>query len=334
MILDDRKIYYVYEWYNIDTGEIFYVGKGRGNRCRDRAPADRNKPFIKYINEHNCTYRKIFENLDEDTACQLEDKRIKELKGKGQCICNLTNRTSHRGCLYGKDNGFYGKKHTAESLRKMSEANLNGRNAGENNSQYGVSPKERMSKDVYEGWLYKQQHNKDGDMNGRATNIYAYNDCEKLEFTCITYCAEYLREKNNITANLDTVRSRISECIRCKTAYYGYKFEMNDDKFNYNPKVKINVSIKMPLFEYISKFSKDKNISSSKAIEVLLKKYVESSYDIVKTDKKTISQNKTLRLNKNLFDAVSKKDLGFGLSCIINNLIGMLVKGDISIENK
>lgn len=334
MILDERKIYYVYEWYNIDTGEIFYVGKGRGNRCRDRAPADRNKLFIKYINEHNCTYRKFVENLDENTACEIEDKRIKELKSLGQCSCNLTNRTSHRGCQYGEKNGFYGKTHTKEALKKMSEANLGGRNAGENNSQFGISPKERMSPEVYAGWLYKQQHNKDGDMNGRATNIYAYNSCERLEFTCITYCAEYLREQKNLTADLDTIRSRISECIRCGTTYCGYKFEMDDDKYNYNPKVKINIAIKNPLFEDISCFCKNKNIPSSRAIELLLKKYVENNYNIKKCDKKILAHSKTLRLDKNLFEEVSKKDSGFGVSCIVNNLIEMLIKGDISIENK
>ena len=27
-------MYYVYEWYNVDTGEILYVGKGTGNRYK------------------------------------------------------------------------------------------------------------------------------------------------------------------------------------------------------------------------------------------------------------------------------------------------------------
>ena len=29
-----NKKFYVYEWYNIDTNEVFYVGKGCGNRYK------------------------------------------------------------------------------------------------------------------------------------------------------------------------------------------------------------------------------------------------------------------------------------------------------------
>lgn len=31
----ERKKFYVYEWYNIDTNEVFYVGKGCGNRYKE-----------------------------------------------------------------------------------------------------------------------------------------------------------------------------------------------------------------------------------------------------------------------------------------------------------
>ena len=27
--------YYVYEWFIVDTNEVFYVGKGKGNRYKD-----------------------------------------------------------------------------------------------------------------------------------------------------------------------------------------------------------------------------------------------------------------------------------------------------------
>lgn len=29
-------MFYVYEWYIVDTGEIIYVGKGKGNRYKVR----------------------------------------------------------------------------------------------------------------------------------------------------------------------------------------------------------------------------------------------------------------------------------------------------------
>lgn len=36
-------MFYVYEWYNIDTNEIFYVGKGCGERYKQATK--RNKLF-------------------------------------------------------------------------------------------------------------------------------------------------------------------------------------------------------------------------------------------------------------------------------------------------
>lgn len=79
--------FYVYEWFNVKTSEIFYVGKG----CNKRATSlsHRNKLFKKYISENQCDYRiaKHFEN--EDDAFNYEHKRIIELKKIGQATCNL-----------------------------------------------------------------------------------------------------------------------------------------------------------------------------------------------------------------------------------------------------
>ncbi len=41
------KQFYVYEWYNIETKEIFYVGKGTRNRINHKKR--RNKLFKEYI---------------------------------------------------------------------------------------------------------------------------------------------------------------------------------------------------------------------------------------------------------------------------------------------
>lgn len=48
--------FYIYEWYRIDTGEIFYVGKGKGTRYTQKK--NRSKMFRDYINKYNC-YRRI-----------------------------------------------------------------------------------------------------------------------------------------------------------------------------------------------------------------------------------------------------------------------------------
>lgn len=82
-------MYYVYEWFVIETGEIFYVGKG----CRKRYSSlnGRNKLFEEYINTRHCKSRIIKRFDDENTALKYEHDRICYLKSQGQCSCNLDN---------------------------------------------------------------------------------------------------------------------------------------------------------------------------------------------------------------------------------------------------
>lgn len=70
----DSKKYYVYEWFIEDTGDVFYVGKGSGNRFRTRKRE--NKFFTDIIKTHNCCVRKVKENLSEDIAFEEEKKLI------------------------------------------------------------------------------------------------------------------------------------------------------------------------------------------------------------------------------------------------------------------
>lgn len=71
----EEKKYYVYEWYIIKTGEVFYVGKG----CRDRWKTRKreNHYFMKMLENHDCDVRKIAEGLSEQEAFELEIARIK-----------------------------------------------------------------------------------------------------------------------------------------------------------------------------------------------------------------------------------------------------------------
>lgn len=71
--------YYVYEWYIVDTGEIFYVGKGSGNRVTSMK--DRNDYFKNIRAKYKCNYRIVrgFDNEEEAYAFELEyGKRLKE----------------------------------------------------------------------------------------------------------------------------------------------------------------------------------------------------------------------------------------------------------------
>ena len=82
-------MFYVYEWYNVNTNEVFYVGKGIGNRYKQ--VSKRNQLFKEYYENNECSVR-IIKNFElEKDAFAYENKRILELKAQGQCFCNLDN---------------------------------------------------------------------------------------------------------------------------------------------------------------------------------------------------------------------------------------------------
>ena len=81
--------YYVYEWVRLDTSEVFYVGKGKGNRCDD--VRKRSAYFKKVYASTPCAVRKIAENLPEDEAFSREIAAISFLKSIGQASCNFTD---------------------------------------------------------------------------------------------------------------------------------------------------------------------------------------------------------------------------------------------------
>ena len=68
----NAKAFYVYEWYIIETGEVFYVGKGSGNRVTSMK--DRNEYFKNIRKKHKCDFRIIryFENEEEAFDYELE----------------------------------------------------------------------------------------------------------------------------------------------------------------------------------------------------------------------------------------------------------------------
>ena len=82
-------MYYVYEFYIIDTGEIIYAGKGKGGRYKRKC--QRNRLLTEMLKKFSCDSRiiKIFDN--EKDAFNFEYEYIKKLKLKGECVCNIYN---------------------------------------------------------------------------------------------------------------------------------------------------------------------------------------------------------------------------------------------------
>ena len=107
--MDDNK-FYVYEWYIINTGEVFYVGKGTGNRYKRLI--GRNYFFQCMYDTHDCNVRKIYENLTEQEAFEKEIEIIKYYKENTNY--RLTNQTDG-------GEGTSGWKPSKEFRKKQSE---------------------------------------------------------------------------------------------------------------------------------------------------------------------------------------------------------------------
>ena len=89
--------FYVYEWYNVDTDEVFYVGKGCGKRYKEISR--RNELFKEYYEKFNVDVRLLKENLSEEEAFYYEKYYVEEYKQNGQCSCNLAE-AGYGGCNF------------------------------------------------------------------------------------------------------------------------------------------------------------------------------------------------------------------------------------------
>lgn len=105
--------FYVYEHIRKDTGEVFYVGKGSGDRCTNKR--GRNIYWHRVVKKSNgfCV-KKLIESVDEEFAFLVEIERIDQLKKLNIQLTNLT---------FGGE-GVSGHIHTKEAKTKMSKAQL------------------------------------------------------------------------------------------------------------------------------------------------------------------------------------------------------------------
>lgn len=128
-----KNRYYVYHIINPLTDRIFYVGKGTGSRCKQHLTDKKEYAFNKRLNGYirnlidNNTppiITKISENLTEQEAYELEEVEIKKYGRRGiddeGILLNLLE-SGRPPAFKGEAHPWYGKRHTDESKRKMSE---------------------------------------------------------------------------------------------------------------------------------------------------------------------------------------------------------------------
>lgn len=91
---------YVYGHYKADTGELFYIGKGSGNRAW--SIRNRNKHWHSVVNKHGFTVSILEDELSENEAYDTERMLIAEVG-----VHNLVNKTEGGDGL------------TSESLKRL-----------------------------------------------------------------------------------------------------------------------------------------------------------------------------------------------------------------------
>lgn len=104
------KDFYVYEWFIKETGEIFYVGKGRGNRFKEfHQRAYEAEKIRKNFETDN---RFVAMGLTEDEAIELESKEITR-------ILNETNDrlTNRQIPLFTKRGNGYDRSSSTPTIR-------------------------------------------------------------------------------------------------------------------------------------------------------------------------------------------------------------------------
>ena len=82
-----EKVFYVYAWNNKNSGEVFYVGKGKDKRYKNIHA--RNELFLEYIKNNEVDVKIILNNLSEEEAFNKEKEVTEYYKALGQCQCNL-----------------------------------------------------------------------------------------------------------------------------------------------------------------------------------------------------------------------------------------------------
>ena len=102
--------FYVYEHIRRDTGAVFYVGKGRGNRhCSNR---NRNQYWHNVVNKAGgFDFRVVIEDQSEELILLAEIEKISQLRMLGVTLVNLTDGGE----------GITGLKHSEESKLAMSQ---------------------------------------------------------------------------------------------------------------------------------------------------------------------------------------------------------------------
>ena len=201
--------FYVYEYIRLDTNEPFYIGKGHKNRWR-KLDREYNPYFMNIINKIPFVVNILHDNLDEETAFGLEVWYIREYRDIiGYDLCNIND--GGEGCvLVGKNNPFYGRRHSEETIEILKKAN-----GGINHPQYG----KHQSQETIEKRREKIKGLKRSDeskrkMSKNHANVNGKNNPNSESVICLTTKKIFLTIKDAMNEYNITGNSNIGNCCR------------------------------------------------------------------------------------------------------------------------
>jgi len=160
--------FYVYTHTRADTNQVFYIGKGKGDRSKNVQARGRYWKNV-YNKAGGMSVDYIVKDVDEEFAFMVEIECIDLYRERGYKLANIgTGGAGAAGRIVSEDtrrriglansktpkargesHGMYGKKHTQESLQKMSLARK-GKYIGEKHPMFGKKATEEEKKRMSE----------------------------------------------------------------------------------------------------------------------------------------------------------------------------------------
>lgn len=142
-----NREFYVYLYWRLDTNEVFYVGKGKGDRWK--ALYSRNNYFKNIANKHLIVCEIVKNDLTEGEAFYWEEEIIRILVFEyGYSIDILNNHSKEKGNhLVNKTWGGEGVSRTWNAKERKRKSELF---KGENNPNYGKHISEEQKKKISE----------------------------------------------------------------------------------------------------------------------------------------------------------------------------------------